>query len=235
MDGLHHDRSCASARRSDLATKPAVPPPYEIEFAGAWDNPRYTRYQLPDIDVNKVLADRYPTGGPLTFTRRLLWDMEVRKASRPGVFIPYVVRQGSDRSWNRHESDGSEYLDRCSMQRLWLSSERYELVLERAVLNHNEQKVTFLGVRELTDADGRLLRAGTGQPLFHVEHSVAGSDMRPLNRWRIVHLTDAPDERLMAVFKHMAASPWLPEHTEIYIRSVLRIQLARRTLGSEGA
>jgi hypothetical protein len=153
--------------------------------------------------------------------------MEARKAARPGRYIPYVVRAGSDRSWNRHDGDGGEYLDRCSMQQLWLDPERYELILERAFLDHAEQKITFLGVPELADAGGTLLRAGAGQPLFHVEHSVGGTEPQPLNRWRIVHLTDAPDERLITVFERMAASPWLAEHTEIYIRHNLGIQLTR--------
>ena len=75
---------------------------------------------------------------------------------------------------------------------------------------------------------GILLRAGTSQPLFHVEHAVSGTESQPLNRWRIVHLTDARDQRLTAVFRPMGASPWLAEHTEIYIRDTLGIQLARK-------
>src|SRR5262249_29119352 len=186
-------------------------------------------YQLPDIDVNMVLAARYSTGRPLTFTRGMLWDMEARKAAHPGTYIPFVVRAGSDRSWNRRSGDGGEDLERCSMQRLWLDPKRYGLTLERAFLNHHEQKVTFLGARELPGADGALLRADADQPLFHVEHSVGGTELRPLNRWRIVHLTDAPDERLVEAFEHMAASPWLAEHTEIYIRSDIGIELTRNS------
>jgi hypothetical protein len=119
---------------------------------------------LPDTDVNAVLAARYTTGDPLALTRGMLWDMKARKAARPGTYIPYVVQAGSDRSWNRQAGDGGEYLDQCSMQRLWLSPQRRELILERAFLNHGEQKVTFLGVPELAGPDGTLLRAGTGQP-----------------------------------------------------------------------
>ena len=59
-------------------------PPFEAEFARAWDTPGHTRYQLPDTDVNAVLATRYATGEPLTLTRGMLWDMEVRKAAYPG-------------------------------------------------------------------------------------------------------------------------------------------------------
>jgi hypothetical protein len=203
-----------------------MPPPFEAEFSRAWDTAGHTRYQLPDIDINRVLA-RYAASQPLIFTRAMLWDMEVRKAACPGTYIPHVVQAGSDRSWNRHSGDGGEYLDRCSTQRLWLNPRQYQLILERAFLNHAEQKITFLGVPELTGPDGTPLRAGTSQPLFHVEHSVGGTEQQPLNRWRIVHLTEAVDDRLTAVFEHMAADPWLPGHTEIYIRGNLGIELAR--------
>jgi hypothetical protein len=139
-----------------------------------------------------------------------MWDMQVRKAAHPGSYIPYVVLAGSDRSWNRRRGDGGEYLDRCSMQRLWLSPERYQLIVERAFLNHREQRITFLGVAELPGPDGAPLRAGTDQPLFHVEHAVGGTESQPLDRWRIVHLTEAPDRRLRAVFERIAASPGWP-------------------------
>jgi hypothetical protein len=33
-------------------------PPFEAEFACAWDTPGHTRYQLPGTDVNAVLAAR---------------------------------------------------------------------------------------------------------------------------------------------------------------------------------
>ncbi len=103
--------------------------PFETEFTRAWDTPGHTRYRLPpDTDVNRVLAARYTTGRPLTVTRSMLWDMETRKAARPGTYIPFVVRAGSDRSWNRRTGDGGEYLDRCSMQRLWLNPQRWPLL-----------------------------------------------------------------------------------------------------------
>src|SRR5919197_1496318 len=81
-------------------------PPFEADSARAWNTPGHTRYRLPDTDVNKVLAARYTTSAPLTLTRAMLWDMEVRKAARPGTYIPYVVQAGSDRSWSHHHGDG---------------------------------------------------------------------------------------------------------------------------------
>src|SRR5215475_5024559 len=79
------------------------------EFAAAWADPRNTRFELPPADVNQLLAGRYTTGSPLAFTRGMLWDVEVRKAWRPGRYLPGVVRAGSDRAWGRRrEAGGTE-------------------------------------------------------------------------------------------------------------------------------
>jgi hypothetical protein len=80
----------------------------------------------------------------------------------------------------------------------------------------------------LAGPDGRTLVATSQQPLFHVEHAVGGAEQGPLNLWRIVHLTDAPDEQLTALFSRIWASPWLPEFVEIYIQRNLHIGLHRR-------
>jgi hypothetical protein len=159
----------------------------------------------------------------------MLWDMEVRKAWRPDRYIPSVVREGSARAWGqRSAADGTESFVRSSQQRLWLEPAEYGLVLEQVHLDPTQQKVTFIGATELPDPDGNILRAGARQPLFHVEHSVSGDASRPLNRWRIVHLTDRPEHRLIDRFKLMATDVWLPEFIEIYIGSDLNIKLARR-------
>ena len=202
------------------------------EFERAWADARHTRFVRSAEDVNEILGSRYETSEPLTFTRSMLWDVEVRKAAAPGVYIPYVVRQGSDRVWRREPlPDGGEFLARSSAQRLWLRPDDYGTVLEVAHLDHRQQKVTFLGVAELDDAAGRTIRAGTGQPLFHVEHSVGGTERRPLNLWRIVHLTGDVDERLIEHFSRTSESPWLPEFVEIYIQRDLGIGLTRREAG----
>ena len=66
------------------------------------------------------------------------------------------------------------------------------------------------------------------QPLFHVEHSVDRDESRPLNRWRIVHLTEMPNPNLVERFTRMASDVWLPEFIEIYIQSDPSIKLTRR-------
>ncbi len=104
------------------------------------------------------------------------------------------------------------------------------MVLEPVCLNPPQQKVTFIGAAELPDRDGNLLRADARQPLFHVVHSVGGDESRPLNEWRIVHLTDRPEPKLVERFTRMANDVWLPEFIEIYIRSDLNIELTRRDI-----
>ncbi|WP_433337403.1 hypothetical protein [Spirillospora sp. CA-294931] len=196
---------------------------HEKEFELAWNDPSNTRYELPPIDINAVLEERYEPDEPLIFTRTLLWDLEVRKARRPDVFIPNVVAEGSADSWG-----GDEVFVRRSDQRLWLAPEERGLILEQTSFDHARQTVTFIGAAELPGPGGENLVATTKQPIFHVEHGVAGEEPRPLNTWRIVHLTDAPDPRVTAVFDGIAANPWLPLYVEIYIRDVLGIGLTRR-------
>jgi len=205
----------------------------EAEFERAWTDNVHTRAQLPDRDVNQVLAASYRVSKPLVFTRTMLWDVEVRKAYDPALYIPFVVLAGSARVWDRRADAGGEYFLRSSEQRLWLRPDEHGTVLERVHLNHREQRVTFIGASAVTDADGHQVRAGTGQPVFHVEHSVGGSETWPLNSWRIVHLTPAVDDRLLEVFTGLAQDVWLPEYIEIYIRRDLDMELSRREPSSQ--
>ncbi len=204
---------------------------HEGEFERAWADPSNTRFELPSVDVNRVLAEHYRTSEPLTFTRTMLWDMEVRKAWRPDRYIPSVVQKGTAGTWSSQSAaGGAESFLRSSQQHLWLKPTEYRLVLEQVYLDPSQQKVTFIGAAELSDGDGNFLRAGTRQPLFHVEHSVGGDESRPLNKWRIVHLTDRPEHRLVELFTRMANDLWLPEFIEIYIRSELNIELTRNDI-----
>jgi len=201
---------------------------HEGEFERIWADPSNTRFDLPPVDINRVLSERYHMSEPLTFTRTMLWDMEVRKAGRPDFYIPSVVQEGSADAWSRRSvAGGAESFIRSSQQPLWLKPTEYGLVLEQVYLDPSQQKVTFIGAAELSYGDGNVLRAGTGQPLFHVEHSVGGDESRPLNKWRIVHLTDRPEHKLVERFTRMANDVWLPEFIEIYIRSDLNIKLSR--------
>ncbi|MFF5703842.1 hypothetical protein ACFY7H_15250 [Streptomyces sp. NPDC012794] len=205
----------------------------QAEFERAWNDARYSRAVLPPVDVNGVLARWYETDGePLVFTADMLWDMEVRKAGDPAAFIPYVVQEGTATAWVPGREDGAVGLGdafvRRSAQRLWLRPDEYGLVLEEVYLDHEEKVVTFLGRAEFPEAPEGRLSAGTGQPLFHVQHGVAGTAARPTNTWRIVVLTDEPDERVVKVFEEMAAEVWLPGFVENYARDVLGVPLTRK-------
>ena len=87
--------------KSELAMNSASQLDRVGEFERAWVDPRNTRFELPPVDVNRVLAEHYLTNQPLTFTRAMLWDTEVRKAWKPDRYIPSVVREGSARAWGR--------------------------------------------------------------------------------------------------------------------------------------
>jgi hypothetical protein len=98
-------------------------------FEAAWVDPRHTAIQLPPVDVNKVLADRYTVEPAVHMTRRHLWDMEVRKAWDPLAYIPYVVSEG--RSWGSTPlpDNGRRHL-RSSIQKAWTSDDRGRVLEE---------------------------------------------------------------------------------------------------------
>jgi hypothetical protein len=198
----------------------------EREFARAWLNPAYTQIELKPIDVNRVLQEAYALSQPLTFTRAMLWDVEVRKARNPQSYIPSVVQEGQ--IWNRRFlENGEEVFLRASQQRQWLSGQ-YGTVLEETHVNHDQQRVIFLGRAEFPGPTGASLRSDERQPLFHVEHAVGGTEAQPLNLWRIVHLTHARDRRLIDRFAALDDARALPEFIELYIRRDLDIALCRR-------
>jgi hypothetical protein len=198
----------------------------EREFARAWLNPAYTQIELQPIDVNRVLQEAYTLTQPLTCTRAMLWDVEVRKARDPRSYIPSVVQEGQ--IWNRRFlGNGEEVFLRASQQRQWLSG-RYGMVLEETHVSHDLQRVIFLGRAELPGPTGASLRSDDGQPLFHVEHAVGGTEAQPLNLWRIVHLTHGRDQRLIDHFAALDEARALPEFIELYIRRDLDIALSRK-------
>jgi hypothetical protein len=199
---------------------------HEKTFALAWADPRNTRAERPPVDVNAVLAKHYRLSRPLTFTRTQLWDMEVRKAFRPDIYIAAVVEECSAGTWNvRDLGNGHQSFYRRSRQRQRLVP-GYDLVLEQVRVNPDNGKVTFIGATELPGDDGVMLHAGTRQPIFHVEHVATGTETQPLNEWRMVHLTDGPNQQLLDQFAK-SESVYLPQFVEVYIRDVLNIELTR--------
>lgn len=165
------------------------------EFENCWINPAYTSIELVDVDINHTLM-HYITQKPLRFTKSMLWDMEKKKAWNPGNYIPYVVREGSAQAWGKQPCllTNGEIFVRSSQQKQWLHSDVYEEVYEEVYVNDKEQLITFLGVKTLP---GRPEELTPKQPLFHVQHGAGGTEGRPLNTWRIVHLTHAKNSQLI--------------------------------------
>jgi hypothetical protein len=62
------------------------------EFEAAWENPNHTRFTLPAVQVNSVLAEKYTTSSPIRLTRHMVWDMEQQKRGirRPSFLMLYL-------------------------------------------------------------------------------------------------------------------------------------------------
>jgi hypothetical protein len=197
----------------------------EREYNEAWNVPSNTRYELPPVDVNKVLKERYRVSPERTLTRAMIWDMETKKAWDPLTYIPYVVSQAH--SWGRTAlRDGSTRFYRSSSQRGWITPEE-GLVLEEVFVSDTKQTIYFLGRLRMVEESGKALMASPFQPLFHVQHAVGGSEQAPLNLWSIVLLTNTSDLRYSEPFEQMARAGLLPGFIEIYIERDLKLKLTR--------
>src|SRR5262249_58094514 len=101
------------------------------------------RYELPPVDVNRVLKERYRVTPERRLTRAMIWDMETKKAWAPLTYIPYVVSQGG--SWARTSlRDASTRFCRSSLQRGWITPEEGR-VLEDVFVSDAKQTIYFLG------------------------------------------------------------------------------------------
>ena len=197
----------------------------EREYNEAWSAPSSTRFELPPVDVNKVLKERYRVSPERTLTRAMIWDMETRKAWDPLTYIPYVVSQA--RSWGRTTlRDGTTRFCRSSSQRGWITSQEGR-VLEDVFVSDPRQTIYFLGRPQMVEDTGDTLVASPFQPLFHVRHAVGGSEQAPLNLWSIVLLTSASDPRYCEPFEQMVHAGLLPGFLEIYIERDLKLKLNR--------
>lgn len=201
---------------------------HEAVFAAAWNREGHTSIELDPLDVNQVLAKDYSGVEGLALTGSQLWDMEVKKAARPDLFIPGVIRAGTARSWGRRQLEcGDEVFIRVSEQRQWLQPDNYGTVIEACYLNHSNRQVTFIGLAEVHDDTGQTITASSEQPLFHVVHGVSGPEEKPLNTWRIVHLASDDSGALAKRFEVMSQASGLPEYVERYIEDVLKHQLTK--------
>jgi hypothetical protein len=202
------------------------PRDYEGIFEEAWTNSTNTRVEGPPVDVNEGLKRYYRMDRPVHYTGHDLWQTEVLKAWRPDHYIPTGVRPESVRSWPVAERVGEfEYLARYSDQRRRRDPRAFGRVTEDVCLNHARRVATFLGRSEITDDLGQRMPAATGQPLFFVEHSVGGTENAPLNLWRAVHLTDAPNREIATFFENNVRGERLPPWIEEYCARVLDVKV----------
>jgi hypothetical protein len=200
----------------------------QVLFEECWRKPNYTQIELHDVDVNKTLLN-YKMNKPIIFTRSMLWDMETKKAWNPGKYIPYVIRQGSEKAWGKHPSSGpnGEIFVRSSFQKQWLNPDIYEEVFEEVYVNNEDQLITFIGTINLPERSDQL---NPKQPIFHVQHGVAGTENQPLNTWRIVHLTPIKDKNLIALFSKMNDPNILPGFIKSYIENDLATEIEEKLL-----
>jgi hypothetical protein len=194
------------------------------EYRAAWENPTHTRFELPPVNVNKVLRERYRMRPQKTLTRTAIWDMERKKAWDPWTYIPYVVSSGG--SWGREMLPDGERFSRASMQKGWIGASEGR-VLEDVYLSDEKQSIVFLGRERMRGEGGDELTASDFQPVFHVEHGVGGSEDEPFNIWSIVLLTPQEDRRYQRPFEQMVEAGWLPGFIEIYIARDLGVELQR--------
>ena len=197
----------------------------EREYDNAWANPSNTSFELPAVNVNKTLQERYTLTPRKNLTRAMIWDMETKKAWDPRSYIPYVVSEG--RSWRLTTlRDGCRRFNRSSMQRGWIAPSEGR-VLEDVFVSDAKRAIYFLGRPRMTGESGSELVASSFQPLFHVRHAVGGSEDEPLNLWSIVFLTNMPDARYLEPFEEMSRTGLLPGFIEIYIQRDLQLTLDR--------
>ncbi|BBN80332.1 hypothetical protein PA25_03170 [Pseudoalteromonas sp. A25] len=197
------------------------------EFNRAWDTPEFTQIELDPVDINAVIKDHYSHPGQFSMTKTQLWDMEVKKASRPDLFIPSVIKRGSAAAWGFKTQGNSETFTRVSEQRLWLDNTQYGVVIEHVHIDHDTKLVTFIGELQVnSDEYGHFIVDGA-QPIFHVQHGVVGDENSPINTWKIVHLEATNEAKLKERFQKMNHCRWLPEYVEIYLRDILGVELQR--------
>jgi len=196
-------------------------------FEKDWEAQNHTQFAIESTDPNTILGTYYATNKPIQLTKEMLWDMDKKKAWDPLSYIPHVVSEGY--SWGKTElENGDVSFMRWSMQKQWKTGTP-GMVIERVTLLNKEQRAIFIGLASVTDDLGRVIEASKEQPLFHVEHGVGGTEEnQPTNTWRIVHLTDQKDPKIMQRFISLSRPDTLPLYVQNYIEKDLEVQIIRK-------
>jgi hypothetical protein len=179
------------------------------KFEEAWNNPQYTRFMAPAADINHIFClQTDELLRQLNLTGTQLWEAEKKKAWDPKTYIPHVVSEGE--SFDKLDLGDEITFMRGSLQKSWLDPQVAVPVLEEVHVFERDRKVIFLG---------RTPNSATEQPLFHVEHSVGGTEENPTSLWRIIFLTSDKkySEGLAEAFLSRPAS-FLPMFVQQYVR-----------------
>ncbi|KAL9469234.1 hypothetical protein ACSS6W_010928 [Trichoderma asperelloides] len=196
---------------------------HEEILEAAFRDPQNTAINLEPSNVNKVIkSGAYDADPDLHYTKTQLWDMEYNKAHNPGKYLRHILRSGSVRIFNVHKDGPRETFVRVSDQATWVDPSKYSTIIEQVFIDNETQRAFFI----VEDLEGKKIVTGP-QALFHVEHSVTGTEDEPLNVWRIVHLDKDEDGKINEAFAKMGASPYLREFNEVYIREDLGKKLNR--------
>ncbi|ONI75076.1 hypothetical protein ALI144C_40660 [Actinosynnema sp. ALI-1.44] len=201
---------------------------YAAEFHREWTAAENTPVEFPPLDVNALVRRHRRAGGTVVVTQSMVWDMLVRQAYAPETYIPGRVRPGSARMYSTEEPD----FVRVSDQRLWTDESRYTQVIQRVYVDRDRHAVFHLGTAHMTTPDGTHEWAGTEQPLYHLEYVVTDSELRPVLRRRVVHLTDAYDSRMSWHFARLVREQSLIELVETYLRLQWGIDLGPHPLSA---
>ncbi|KAL7812993.1 hypothetical protein V8C26DRAFT_405926 [Trichoderma gracile] len=201
---------------------------HEEVLEAAFKDSNNTAFVFEPCNVNKVIhSSHYDADPDLHYSKTQMWDMEVKKAHNPAKYLRHLIRPGSLKVFNVQKDGSTETFVRVTDQRSWRDPNVFNTVIEQVFLDHEKQKAFFIGVPEVEGPDGGKIIAGQHQALFHVEHSVTGTEDEPLNVWRVVHLDKDEDGSLKEVFKMLMQSPYLREFHEVYIREDLGKKLER--------
>lgn len=194
----------------------------------AFADPKNTAVAFPNVDVNKIIAERYDVDEPFTYTHSQLWDMETKKARNPAKYLRPILRPGSLKVFGEKREGSIETFTRVTDQRMFTNFDEFTTVIEQVRIDYDDHRIWFVGIPEIEGPDGEKIVAGKKQPTFHVVHGAVGSEEKPFNTWRIVFLTDGVDEKHKATFEELAKRPFLAMYNEIYVREDLGRTLTRK-------
>lgn len=194
----------------------------ECLFETAWNDPDNLAITFDDIDINAVLSKHYVTDPPTRMTRTLLWDMERKKAADALTFLGSIVKDAKT-----HRQPGANAFIRWTLQRQFLDPEVFDNVLEEVFLDDANQLVTFIGKRDESFVDWKPLQVPLKQPVFYVQHGVAGQEENPINTWRIVFISPSEDARciLKANLDKISSGRHLPYYIEAYLRKEMNVRV----------